>query len=110
MTPPKRGIPMPIVSPARALAGRTKTLAVAVAVAACLAVAGPAAAQQPASAAGQALKEACKGDYKTLCSGVQPGGGRIVACLKQQADKLSPGCKQALTAAQSAKQAGGAKQ
>jgi hypothetical protein len=101
---------MPMDSPARALAGLTKTLAAAVAVAGCLAAAMPAAAQQPAGAAGQALKEACKGDYKALCSGVQPGGGRIVACLAQQADKLSPGCKQALTAAQSAKQAAGAKQ
>ena len=101
---------MPIVSPVRALAGLTKTLAVAAALACCLAVAVPAMAQQPAPAAGQALKEACKSDYKALCSGVQPGGGRIVACLKQQADKLSPGCKQALTAALSAKQAAGAKQ
>ena len=100
---------MPIVFQARALAGLPKTLAAAVALAGCLTVAGPATAQQPAPAAGQALKEACKGDYKTLCSEVQPGGGRIVACLKQQADKLSPGCKQALTAAQSAKQAGAAK-
>ena len=101
---------MRIVPPARALARLPKTLAAALAVAGCLAAAMPAVAQQPAPAAGQALKEACKGDYKTLCSGVQPGGGRIVACLKQQADKLSPGCKQALTAAQSAKQAAGAKQ
>lgn len=101
---------MPIVSPARALAGLTQTLAAAVTLAGCLAVTAPAMAQQPAPAAGQALKEACQNDYKTLCSGVKPGGGRIVACLKQQADKLSPGCKQALTAAQSAKQAGAAKQ
>lgn len=95
---------MLIVSQARALAGLPKNLA------ALLAAAAPAAAQQPAQAAGQALKEACRNDDKTLCSGVRPGGGRIVACLKQQADKLSPGCKQALTAAPSAKQAGTAKQ
>ena len=101
---------MRIVPPARALARLPKTLAAALAVAGCLAVAMPAVAQQPAPAAGQVLKEACKGDYKALCSNVQPGGGRIVTCLKQQADKLSPGCKQALTAAQSAKQAAGAKQ
>lgn len=100
---------MPIVSPARALAGLPKNLAAVLAVAGLLAAAVPVMAQQPAPAAGQALKEACKGDYKTLCSGVKPGGGRIVACLKQQADKLSPGCKQALTAAQSAKQAGAVK-
>lgn len=73
-----------------------------------LAAASSAPAQQPTN--GQALKQACQTDYKTLCSGVQPGGGRVVACLKQNADKLSPGCKQALTAAQAAKQASGAKQ
>ena len=100
---------MPIIALPPTLSELPKALAAAVALACSLAVAVPAMAQQPAPAAGQALKEACKGDYKTLCSGVQPGGGRVVACLKQQADKLSPGCKQALTAAQAAKQAGGAK-
>lgn len=101
---------MPFTSLTRSLAGLANPLAGAVTLACCLAVAVPATAQQPAQAAGQALKDACKSDYTALCSGVQPGGGRIVACLKQQAGKLSPGCKQALTAAQSAKQAAGAKQ
>ncbi len=101
---------MPMTSQARALAGLPKNMIAVLAIAGLLAVAAPATAQQPAPAGGQVLKEACKNDYKTLCSGVKPGGGRIVACLQQQADKLSPGCKQALTAARSAKQAAGAKQ
>jgi hypothetical protein len=46
-----------------------------------------------------AVRQACQADYKTFCTGVQPGGGRIVACLQQNFDKLSPGCQQALTAA-----------
>jgi acetyl esterase/lipase len=45
------------------------------------------------------IREACADDFKTFCSGVQPGGGRIIACLRQNFDKLSPGCRQALTAA-----------
>ena len=46
-----------------------------------------------------AVRQACQADYKTFCPGVQRGGGRIVACLQQNFDKLSPGCQQALTAA-----------
>jgi hypothetical protein len=41
------------------------------------------------------LRAACGDDAKTLCAGVQPGGGRIVACLKEHKDSLSDRCKQA---------------
>jgi Cysteine rich repeat len=55
--------------------------------------------------------QSCQQDAKTLCPDVKPGGGRILACLKQQSDKVSDGCKDALMAAQSAaaqaKQKGG---
>src|SRR5262245_15074672 len=30
----------------------------------------------------------CKGDIEKHCAGAQPGGGRIVECLKKQGDKL----------------------
>ena len=49
-----------------------------------------------------AVREACTADFKTLCSDVQPGGGRVVACLKQNADKLSPGCRSAMASAKGA--------
>ena len=39
---------------------------------------------------------ACRADVQKLCSNVQPGGGRIVACLKQNKDGLSDACKQRL--------------
>jgi hypothetical protein len=39
---------------------------------------------------------ACIGDYRRLCPGVLPGGGRIAACLNAQAEKLSQPCFQAL--------------
>src|SRR5436305_15004309 len=38
---------------------------------------------------------ACAADGQKLCAGVQPGGGRIVACLKDHKDSLSDQCKQA---------------
>src|ERR1700733_8038249 len=49
-------------------------------------------ADQPSLAAIQA---ACAGDAQRLCAGVQPGGGRIVPCLKEHKDALSAQCKQA---------------
>jgi len=42
---------------------------------------------------------ACKQDVQTLCPGVQPGGGRIVACLKSHAEQVSPDCRAAVKAA-----------
>jgi hypothetical protein len=36
---------------------------------------------------------ACKSDVQKLCKGVQPGGGRIAACLKQHESEVSPECK-----------------
>jgi len=33
-----------------------------------------------------AIRAACAEDAKKLCAGVQPGGGRIVACLREHKD------------------------
>lgn len=41
------------------------------------------------------LRAGCTDDAKKLCAGVQPGGGRILACLKDHKDSLSDQCKQA---------------
>jgi hypothetical protein len=44
----------------------------------------------------EAVKEAhqdCEQDLFMLCLGVQPGGGRIIQCLKLNKDYLSPECK-----------------
>jgi Cysteine rich repeat len=41
------------------------------------------------------IRAACAEDAQKLCAGVQPGGGRIVACLKAHKDSLSDQCKQA---------------
>lgn len=56
------------------------------------------AAEAPASAPSGAVAEACRQDVQTLCSGVQPGEGRVVACLRENRAKLSDGCKAALRA------------
>jgi hypothetical protein len=51
-----------------------------------------------------ALRAGCAADAQRLCAGVQPGGGRILACLKEHKDALSDQCKQA--AAQAAGSSG----
>ena len=42
------------------------------------------------------LRSACGADVRALCGGVPPGGGRIVACLAEQAAALSPACRDVL--------------
>ena len=54
----------------------------------------------------QILKEvhkACEEDIHFLCEGIQPGGGRIAACLKQSASEVSSGCKKQIAAAKKQK-------
>ena len=36
----------------------------------------------------------CADDAAKFCKGVDPGGGRMAACLKEHEKDLSPGCKQ----------------
>jgi hypothetical protein len=45
-------------------------------------------------------RSACMGDYEKYCKGVVPGGGRIIACLAKESDKITPACKKVLTAAE----------
>ena len=45
-------------------------------------------------------RSACTGDYEKFCKGVEPGGGRIIACLSKSSDKLTANCKKVLTAAE----------
>jgi hypothetical protein len=74
----------------------------------CLAAAAPCAfaddtpSPEPTPETPGALKEiraACDADIQKLCPDVKPGGGRILACLKQNKDAVSDGCKQALMTA-----------
>jgi hypothetical protein len=43
-------------------------------------------------------RAACQGDYSRYCKGVKPGGGRIIACLNKQGDKISEACRKVLAA------------
>jgi hypothetical protein len=38
----------------------------------------------------------CRADMERLCSGVPPGGGRIVRCLKAHKMEMSVGCAMTL--------------
>lgn len=54
------------------------------------------------SAAGAEEREghhACHADVQKFCKGVQPGGGRIAACLKTHESELSPECKERIAEA-----------
>jgi len=39
----------------------------------------------------------CTSDIRSYCAGVQPGGGRIRACVKEHLDQLSEPCKARLS-------------
>jgi hypothetical protein len=84
--------------PALALAGLA-------AVSAALPLASSAQAQVSPQLRGEAiaLMQVCRGDYDRLCAGVQPGGGRVLACLQNHASQLSAACGQAMPRAQSLK-------
>jgi hypothetical protein len=47
-----------------------------------------------------AQREACMDDYNKYCKSVVPGGGRIIACLAKESERLTPACKKVLEAAE----------
>jgi hypothetical protein len=50
----------------------------------------------PANAQMADLKTYCMNGIKRLCAGVEPGGGRILQCLKAHKKEMMVGCAQAL--------------
>ena len=64
-----------------------------------IALASAASAQTPSRDQMQAVRAACEADIRATCPGVQPGGGRILQCMKANPDKISKPCKEALAAA-----------
>jgi hypothetical protein len=57
-----------------------------------------AAAQQPSKAQADAIRQSCRADYQSHCSGVPTGGKEALACLQQNAASLSPACQHAVAA------------
>jgi hypothetical protein len=44
------------------------------------------------------MRQACSDDIKKFCGQIQPGGGRIVKCLEENRQMLSPACSESLPA------------
>jgi Cysteine rich repeat len=61
------------------------------------AMAGPAAAQ-PSPEEIAAIRQACRSDFISHCSGVQPGGREALQCLERNAAQLSTECSSAVGA------------
>lgn len=85
----------------------TRSLMIALA---CLASGSFAQAQTAAPTPGpaaSAVAEACRADVQKLCAGIEPGEGRIGACMKEHKSELSRPCKKELMQARKAKQGSG---
>ena len=54
----------------------------------------------------RAMIKTCQPDFARLCSGVESGGGRILACMETNLDALSPECRTSVQSIQ-AKSPGG---
>ena len=53
----------------------------------------------PAGAiAQQAVRQACAADFAKICAGVEPGDGRLMACVRGHFAELSAPCQNALIA------------
>lgn len=52
----------------------------------------------PALAQTAAERAACQADFEKYCPGVEPGGGRVLECLSQHLDKLTPECQKVVKA------------
>lgn len=62
--------------------------------------AAPAAAQSGLSQAQRQAARACMPDIRSYCANVERGGGRILACLQQNSERLSSACRQAMSGVQ----------
>jgi hypothetical protein len=68
-------------------------------------IAATAAAQQPSQAQIGAIKQSCRTDYQSYCSGVPTGGSAALQCLQGHISSLSPQCQTAVGAVSGSGQA-----
>jgi hypothetical protein len=50
----------------------------------------------PPGAGMELFREECGMDVRRICHGVFPGGGRVVGCLLENREHLSPACREAM--------------
>lgn len=55
-------------------------------------------AQRPTQAQQNAIRQSCRADFQSNCSGVPTGGKEALQCLQQHAANLSPSCGAAVGA------------
>jgi hypothetical protein len=53
---------------------------------------------QPTAEQQSAIRNSCRSDFMSNCSGVTPGGAEALQCLQRNVAKLSPGCQGAVSA------------
>ena len=58
---------------------------------------------QPAGGGGGVVRKACHDDILQLCANVEPGGGRLIQCLREHQDRVSESCKSALSDAKASR-------
>src|ERR1700761_7773081 len=74
-----------------------------------LGLASTATAQQPTQAQASAIKQSCRTDYQSYCSGVPTGGSAALQCLQEHMSNLSGACQTAISAATGGAPAQGSK-
>jgi hypothetical protein len=62
-----------------------------------IAFCAPQAVQAQGGEKGGALAS-CKADAERICPGVEPGGGKLIGCLKQHENDVTVGCAKELKA------------
>jgi len=62
-----------------------------------LMTAASASAQQLSMSDRLALRDNCKQDIQKLCPNIKPGGGELLACVREKQDQLSQECSATLT-------------
>jgi hypothetical protein len=62
---------------------------------------------QPAGGGRGAVRAACQADIAKFCGGVERGGGRVMACMRDHQGDLSDGCRSAMMSARAARRANG---